>query len=72
MARAYSTVLAGSIKSKRVSVDTLAALTLQFPDPTQRRELILELFEAVSSGGATAVITDEIGESESKPVKLEE
>jgi len=34
--------------------------------------VILELFEAVSSGGATAVITDEIRERESKPIKLEE
>ena len=64
--------VAASIKSKRVSVDTLAALTLQFPDATQRREVILELFEAVSSGGGTAVITDEIRERESKPIKLEE
>jgi KaiC/GvpD/RAD55 family RecA-like ATPase len=61
-----------STKSKRVSVDTLAALTLQFPDTIRRREVILELFEAVSSGGATAVITDEIRERESKPIKLEE
>ena len=61
-----------SIKSKRVSVDTLAALTLQFPDTIQRREVILELFEAVSSGGGTAVITDEIRERESEPIKLEE
>ncbi len=53
-----------STKSKRVSVDTLAALILQFPDTIQRREVILELFEAVSSGGATALITDEIREGE--------
>jgi len=64
--------VAASTNAKRVAVDTLAALTLQFPDTIQRREVILELFEAVSSGGGTAVITDEIRERESKPIKLEE
>ena len=64
--------VAASTKSKRVSVDTLAALTLQFPNAIQRREVILELFEAVLSGGATALITDEVRERESEPIKLEE
>jgi len=61
-----------SINCKRISVDTLAALTLQFPDVIQRREVVLELFEAASSGGATSIITDEIRESETKPIMLEE
>nr|MDO8133851.1 ATPase domain-containing protein [Candidatus Njordarchaeum guaymaensis] len=61
-----------SINCKRISVDTLAALTLQFPDVIQRREVVLELFEAASTGGATSIITDEIRESETKPIMLEE
>jgi len=61
-----------SINSKRISVDTLAALTVQFPDIVQRREAILELFEAASKDRSTAIITDETRQSEEKTTMLEE
>ena len=61
-----------SINAKRISVDTLAALTLQYPDIIQRREVILELFETVSDTGATSIITDEIKEGPGRSILLEE
>jgi KaiC/GvpD/RAD55 family RecA-like ATPase len=60
------------ITAKRISIDTLAALTLQFPDPVQKREVILELFEAISSSGATSIITDETRQSENRVFMMEE
>ena len=61
-----------SIDAKRIAVDTLAALTLQYPDIIQRREVILELFETVSDTGATTIITDEIREGPARTILLEE
>jgi len=61
-----------SIDAKRISVDTMAALTLQYPDIIQRREVILELFDTVSSNGATSVITDEIREGAGRTILLQE
>jgi circadian clock protein KaiC len=63
---------AKSINSRRIAVDTLAALTVQFPEIVQRREVILELFEAVSRDGSTAIITDETRQTEGKTTMLEE
>ena len=64
--------IADSIDAKRISVDTLAALTLQYPDIVQRREVILELFDTVSDTGATSLITDEIREGSARTILLEE
>jgi circadian clock protein KaiC len=63
---------AQAIQAKRISVDTMAALTLQYPDIVQRREVILELFENVRETGATCIITDETREGQSRPILLEE
>jgi len=63
---------ADAINAKRISVDTLAALTLQYPDAVQRREIIVELFETVSDTGATSIITDEMREAHSRSILLEE
>lgn len=64
--------IARSIKAKRISVDTMAALTLQYPDIIQRREVILELFDTVSDTRATSVITNEIREGAAREILLEE
>ena len=64
--------VAASVNAKRIAVDTLAALTLQFSDMIQKREVVLEMFEAASSDGKTAVITDESRDRENAPVGLEE
>ena len=63
---------AKSINCKRIAIDTLAALTQQFPDTIQRREVILSLFEAASSGGSTSIVTDETRESEGRTILMEE
>jgi circadian clock protein KaiC len=59
-------------KFKRISVDTLAALTLQFTDTVQRREIVLGLFEALSNGEVASIVTDAINDSEKNPIMLEE
>ncbi len=64
--------IADSIDAKRISVDTLAALTLQYPDIIQRREVILELFDTISETGATSLITDEIREAPARAILIEE
>ena len=63
---------ADAIHAERISVDTLAALTLQYPDVIQRREIIVELFETVADTGATTIITDEMREGHSRSILLEE
>ncbi len=63
---------ARSMDSKRISVDTLAALTLQYPDIIQRREVILEMFENIRETGATCMITDEVREGQTRTILLEE
>jgi len=63
---------ARSIDAKRVSVDTLARLTLQYPDRIQRAEVVLELFEAMQGTGATTLVTHEIRENPERAILLEE
>jgi circadian clock protein KaiC len=61
-----------SMNAKRISVDTLARLTLQYPDRIQRSEVVLELFEAVQATGSTTLVTHEIKENPERAVLLEE
>ena len=63
---------AHSVKAKRISVDTLAALTIQYPDPIQRRRAISELFGGLYETGATCIITDEVRAAQGRAVLLEE
>jgi circadian clock protein KaiC len=63
---------ARSVKAKRISVDPLAALTIQYPDLIQRRGAILELFRGIYETGATCIITDEVRAGQSRAVLLEE
>lgn len=61
-----------SAKAKRISVDPLVALTIQYPDPVQRRGAILELFKSLRETGATSIITNEVGPGQNRAVLLEE
>ncbi|MEM2226445.1 MAG: ATPase domain-containing protein [Candidatus Bathyarchaeia archaeon] len=61
-----------SAKAKRISVDPLVALTIQYPDPVQRRWAILELFKSLRETGATSIITNEVGSGQNRAVLLEE
>jgi len=48
------------IKAKRIVIDPIIALTLQYPDVSERRTAILDLFEALSNLGTTNLITTEL------------
>lgn len=63
---------ARKVKAERISIDTLAALTLLFPDIIERRIAILMLFEALTEIGATSLITDEIRDGPERTILLEE
>ena len=49
-----------SVGAKRLALDPITSLVFQFPDIIQRRTVILELVEALSSTEATAIITTEL------------
>jgi len=51
----------GIIKAKRVAVDTLAALIYRFPDPTERRTIIVDLIESLADLRVTSLVTTELG-----------
>ena len=48
------------ISAKRVVLDTLASLFYRFMDPIERRTAGVELIEALSDLGATAIVTTEL------------
>jgi KaiC/GvpD/RAD55 family RecA-like ATPase len=49
------------INAKRVSVDTLAALTYRFPDPIERRTAIVDLIESLADLRVTSLVSTELG-----------
>jgi KaiC/GvpD/RAD55 family RecA-like ATPase len=51
----------GMINAKRVVVDTLAALTYRFPDPIERRTIVVDLIESLADLGVTSLVTTELG-----------
>jgi circadian clock protein KaiC len=51
---------AKEIEAKRVVVDPIVALTLQFPSGSERRTAILDLIEFLNSLDATSLITTEL------------
>lgn len=48
------------IGAKRVVIDSISSLIFQYPDDSERRNAILDLFEAVTSLGTTCLITAEL------------
>jgi len=46
--------------AKRVVIDSISSLILQYPDESERRNAVLDLFEAVTDLGATSLITTEL------------
>lgn len=62
-----------SVNAKRVVVDSLGALTLNYPDQIQKRTGILDLVEALSETKATCLLTTELRTSGlERRVQLEE
>jgi KaiC/GvpD/RAD55 family RecA-like ATPase len=47
--------------AKRVTVDTLAALVYRFPDPIERRTIIVDLIESLADLKVTSLVTTELG-----------
>ncbi len=48
------------VEAKRVAVDTLAALIYRFPDPTERRTVVVDLIDSLKDLGATSLVTTEL------------
>jgi len=48
------------IKTKRLVIDPITALTLQYDDVSERRTAVLDLFEALTKLGTTNLITTEL------------
>lgn len=62
-----------SVGAKRIVIDTMNSLTYQFPNPLQRRAVILSLMEVFVSTGATTLMTAELRTSGlEREVQLEE
>jgi len=49
------------VNAKRVTVDTLAALTFRFPDLIERRTAVVDLIESLADLGVTSLVTTELG-----------
>jgi len=48
------------VEAKRIVIDSISSLVLQYPDEAERRNAILDLFEAVTDLGTTSLITSEL------------
>ena len=51
---------AQEIGAKRIVIDPITSLILQYPDDSERRNAILDLFEAITDLGATCLISTEL------------
>lgn len=51
---------AKEVRAKRLVIDSISSLILQYPDETERRNAVLDLFEAVTELGASSLITAEL------------
>lgn len=61
-----------AINAKRVAVDTLAALTYRFPDPTERRTAVMDLIGSLADLGVTNLVTTELSQLSLERNALEE
>lgn len=48
------------VEAKRLAVDTLAALIYRFPDPVERRTIVVDLIDSLKDLGATSLVTTEL------------
>jgi len=48
------------IGAKRIVIDSISSMILQYPEETERRNAVLDLFEAVTDLGTTSLITTEL------------
>jgi KaiC/GvpD/RAD55 family RecA-like ATPase len=48
------------VEAKRVAMDTLAALMYRFPDPIERRTVMVDLIDSLKDLGTTSLVTTEL------------
>jgi len=53
------------VGAKRLVIDPLVSLTLQFPDEVERRVALLDLLQAIAETGCTSLLVSELSESAS-------
>jgi KaiC/GvpD/RAD55 family RecA-like ATPase len=51
------------VGAKRLVIDPLVSLTLQFPDEVERRSALLDLMQAIAETGCTSLLISELSES---------
>jgi KaiC/GvpD/RAD55 family RecA-like ATPase len=61
--------VAGANKIERIAIDPLTALTIMYPDDSERRFMVLDLIEVLSQTGATCVMTEDFGTQQSKRIE---
>ncbi len=62
--QALSTVIRSYVRvtrAVRIVVDPITSLSLQFPDPQQRRSAIIDLLDSLINLGTTSLLTSEVG-----------
>ena len=63
----------GDLGAQRVVLDSISGLTFRFPEAWEKRQAILEIYEALASVGATCLVTSEaISVGEERQVQPEE
>ena len=61
------------ISAKRLVVDPIASLIFQYPDPVERRTVLLDLIEALVGLGITSILTSELSSmGVARDIQLEE
>ena len=52
------------LKARRIAIDPLTALSIQFPDKAKRRYAVMRLFQELSRTGCTSIVTSELKRSQ--------
>jgi KaiC/GvpD/RAD55 family RecA-like ATPase len=61
--------IAGANKTERIAIDPLTALTIQYPDDSERRFMVLDLIEVLSQTCATCIMTEDFGTQQSQRIE---
>jgi KaiC/GvpD/RAD55 family RecA-like ATPase len=64
LAKKLKTIIAEK-KPQRIAIDPLTALSIQYPDESQLRLMVLDLIELLTQSGATCLMTEELNVSRS-------
>ncbi len=61
--------IVGANRIERIVIDPLTALTIQYPDDSERRLMVLDLIEVLCQTGATCLMTEDLGTQQSKRIE---